>query len=124
MVPLCSGCSASALELKIWTSAVGWITSSISWLLVVNEAAPSLKPLSPSMVVTSVMGVPVIAMMDWLASKYGSLKSTASARSGRMEICAMCQSNALSPGANACSKTAFGIQSISSGAKPRAAATA
>ena len=44
------------------------------------------------------IGLPVIATSDWLASKYGSLKSTASARSGRIEIWAMCQSNGLSPG--------------------------
>jgi len=36
----------------------------------------------------------------------------------------MCQSNGLGPGANAFSNTVFGIQSTSSGVKPRAAATA
>ena len=42
------------------------------------------------MLATFVMSVPAIATSDWLASKYGSLKSTVSARSGRIEICAMC----------------------------------
>ena len=70
------------------------------------------------------MGLPVSAMSDWLASKYGSLKSTASARSGWMAIWAMWQSKALGPGWKAFSNTAFGTQSTWSGVKPSAAATA
>ncbi len=50
------------------------------------------------MLVALAMSVPALATSDWLASKYGSLKSTFSARSGRMEICAMWKSNGLGPG--------------------------
>src|SRR5687767_2273307 len=105
-------------------SVVGWMTSSISRRLVVLVAAPSLKVLSSASDVAAVISWELSASSAWLDSKYVSEKVTACARSAVAETCAMWKSNGLSPGANAFSKTALGIQSTRSGVKPISAATA
>jgi hypothetical protein len=80
--------------------------------------------LRPLIVVSLVMSLPVMASNDWLASKYGSLKSTAAARSGRIETWAAWKSNAFGPGANAFSKVVFSSQLTWSRLKPSFSATA
>src|SRR6266545_668707 len=97
---------------------VGWMAWSISSKLVVLAAAPSLNALRSAIDVALTMSSLERARTDWFASKYGSLKSTAWARSGRMDTWAMWKSKSLGPGAKEFSNTALAIQSTLSGLKP------